>query len=322
MERGSTCLVTGASGFIGRRLCAALAARVRVRALLRAPARGPWHDAAYGDLTAPLDDSITEAVHTVFHLAARTHAVDERDEDEALYRAVNVDGTRRLLESAQRSGVTRVVFMSSVKAIGEGDADSVIDDATPAAPATAYGRTKLEAEGLVLQGGFVPSAVVLRPCLVYGPGVKGNVERMIHAIDAGRFPPVPRTGNRRSMVHVDDVVRAAVAAAGSRAADGGCFIVSDGRAYDTRDLYEIICAALGRPARRGWPWWVFRLLAIAGDAVGRAASRRVPFDSDAFAKLFGSAAFDGDGLWRVLGTAPEWTLERAIGDIVARERGQ
>jgi nucleoside-diphosphate-sugar epimerase len=124
------------------------------------------------------------------------------------------------------------------------------------------------------------------------------------------------------MVHVDDVVRAAVAAAAEPAVAGGRFIVSDGRHYDTRDLYEVVCRALGQPARRGWPQPLFRLLAVAGDALERVSPRRMPFDGDAYRKLFGSAAYDGTALWQRLGMEPMWTLERAIDAIVAHERGQ
>jgi nucleoside-diphosphate-sugar epimerase len=318
----STVLVTGAAGFIGRRLCAALADRARVRALVRAPVQGPWHDAVTGDITAGVDDDATAGIDTIFHLAARTHAVDERsDGDDERYRAVNVAGTRSLLESAARSGVGRVVFTSSIKAMGEGG-DGVFTDASVPAPETAYGRTKLEAERLVLGGGYVGEAVVLRPCLIYGPGVKGNIERMLAAIDAGRFPPVPETGNRRSLVHVDDVVAALVAAADSPRLVGEAWIVSEERYYSTRDIYEVLCRALGRVARPGWPPWVFSGLARAGDVAGALLGRRAPFDSEARRKLFGSAAFDGSRLWAALESAPQWTLERAAPAIVAAHRGQ
>lgn len=316
-----TFLVTGANGFIGRRLCAALEEKGRVRALVRTQAPGPWSEAIAADLTGGAPAAATAGVDTVFHLAARTHAVDDPGADEDAYRAINVDGTRALLERARESRVRRFVFMSSVKALGEGGPD-VIGDDTPPRPATAYGRTKLEAERLVLEGGFVPEPVVLRPCLVYGPGVKGNILRMIEAIDAGRFPPIPALGNRRSMVHVDDVVAASVGSAESDAVVGRAFIVSDARYYSSRDLYEAICGELGVTARRGLPRAVFRVLAAAGDLIGATTRRSVPFDTVAYEKLFGSAAFDGEGLWRALGASPQWTLERALPAIVAAYRGQ
>jgi UDP-glucose 4-epimerase len=321
---GPRYLVTGAAGFIGRRLCNALAGGSGVRALLRTASDGPWDDGVVADLTSELPAGVTGGIHTVFHLAARTHAVDERDDgddSDSLYRAINVDGTRALLESAARDGVRRFIFFSSIKALGEGGEDAVTDDSVPR-PTTAYGHTKLEAEGLVIDGGHVGESVVLRPSLVYGPGVKGNLVNMIGAIDAGRFPPVPPVKNRRTMVHVDDVVAAALGAAASNAVVGRRFIVSDGRVYSTREIYETICRALGKPVRRGLPVAAFRALAVAGDVGSALLRRSVPFDSVAFGKLFGSACYDGSALWDALEARPEWTLERAMPDIVGAFRAQ
>ena len=94
-------------------------------------------------------------------------------------------------------------------------------------PDTPYGRSKLAAEELVLHGGYVPEPVVLRLCMVYGPQAKGNIEKMIEAVRRNRFPPLPEMGNRRSMVHVQDVVQAAVLA--------GTHPAAVGQAYSTRE---------------------------------------------------------------------------------------
>jgi nucleoside-diphosphate-sugar epimerase len=316
-----THLVTGATGFIGTRLCAALGEDSRVRALSRRNADGPWSESVAADLTEGVPRDATLGVDTVFHLAGYTHAVDGPGDDERPYRRVNVEGTRALLERSREAGVRRFVFVSSVKVLGEGG-DSIIDDDSPARPRSAYGRTKLEAERLVLEGGYVPEQVVLRPTLVYGPGVKGNLLSMIAAVDAGRFPPARRLTNRRSMVHVDDLVRAALGAARKEAVVGRCFIVSDGVQYSTRRIYEIVCEALEKPPRPGVPLPVFRVLAWVGDLAGAVTRRRAPFDSQAYAKLFGSACYDGSALWQALGAEPIWTLEAAMTDMVAAFRGR
>jgi UDP-glucose 4-epimerase len=309
-------LVTGAAGFIGRRLCEALRTRggSPVRALVRREVDGPWHERVVADITEGVPEDATRGVGVVYHLAARTHAVDERDEDEALYRRVNVEGTRSLLESARGAGVRRFVFVSSVKALGEGHDG-------PGAPTTAYGRTKLEAERLVIDGGYVAEPVVVRPALVYGPGVKGNLERMIQAIDAGRFPPPPRVSNRRSLVHVDDVVGALLRAGEEDAAVGRSFVVTDGHPYSTREMYELVCRALGRrvPAW-GVPAGAFRALAGVGDALGAVTRRRAPFDSTAYEKLFASAWYDGTATGRELGYEPKRRLGEALTEIVAPYR--
>jgi len=217
----------------------------------------------------PLPSGALDGVDTVFHLAARTHAVDEAGDTEQLYRAINVDGTRKLLEAASAAGVRRFVLMSSVKAMGE-KTDEAQNEASPTDPTTWYGRTKLAAEQMVLQGRFVSEPVVLRPALVYGPGVRGNLERMIDSVRSGRFPSVPEVGNRRSLVHVDDVAGAADLAADASGAAGRVFIVTDGRPVSTREMFEWISRGLNRPIPdRTYPLVLFRLLSRAGDTIGR-----------------------------------------------------
>jgi len=313
---GDRVLVTGAAGFIGHRLCEALAPRGHVRALLRRPRNGPWDDSVINELGSEEIPAVALAgIDTVFHLAAYAHHTSVRD-DEDVYRRVNVDGTRALLDAAKAEGVKRFVLMSSVKAMGEGSRD-LVDERTSPKPEGAYGRSKLAAERMVLYGGFVPEAVVLRPALVYGPGVKGNLAAMISAISAHRFPPIPRVDNRRSMVHVDDVVEAALLAGRSSDAVGETFIVSDGVVYSTRRIYELICAALGRDVP-AWmvPRSVLRLAAVAGDVLSGLVRRPAPFSSDAYRKLFGSAYYDASRITRRIGFRPRHDLEKALPEIV------
>jgi nucleoside-diphosphate-sugar epimerase len=252
----------------------------------------------------------------VIHLAARTHAVDELGDTETLYRDINVDGTRRVLEAAAGAGVRRFVFVSSVKAMGEGGPEAQNETSAPA-PVTWYGRTKRAAETLVLDGGYVAEPVVLRPALMYGPGVKGNVSRMIDAVRAGRFPPVPEVGNRRSMVHVDDAASAVFLAADEPRAAGRVFIVTDGLPYSTREMYEGICDALGKASPK-WtvPVSALGVLARFGDAVGRIRGKRWLFDSDAYDKLFGSAFYDSSAIETTLGFKPRWTFETALPHLI------
>jgi UDP-glucose 4-epimerase len=315
--------VTGASGFLGRRVCSRLAEHGTVRALMRSPGDGPWDAVDVVDLSKdPPPPGALSGVDTVIHLAARTHAVDESGDTEGLYRAINVDGTRRLLEAAKRAGVRRFVFVSSVKAMGEGGGGIQDETATPI-PATWYGKTKRAAETMAMEGTWTPETVVLRPALMYGPGVSGNVERMIEAVRAGRFPPVPEVGNSRSMVHGDDAADAVVLAATAGRAAGRLFIVTDGRPCSTREMYEWICEALGQtPRRRTPPLSVYRGLAKAGDLLGRLRGRRWMFDSQAFGKLFGSAAYDSSAICRELGFEPKWTFRTALPEIVSSDAGR
>lgn len=323
----SSILVTGASGFIGQRLCRRLQeSGVTVHALLRQPAAGPWSTAFPVELGVdpiPAEIFIKQEVDTVFHLAVRAHAISEVAGDAAEYRRVNVDGTRVLLEAAMKAGVQRFVYFSSVKALADPGVQCVDEDWHPAPSADIYGRSKYEAERLVLAAGRASAMHVccLRPALVYGPGVKGNLLRMMRAIDAGRFPPVPDTGNRRSLVHVEDLIQAAILAAETQAANGKTYIVTDGRNYSTREMYVMMAAALGRKVPF-WtvPAWVLRGAGHIGDLIGRLWGRRFPVDSEAVARLLGSACYSGKKIAQELGYRPARDFGSALPEMVETYR--
>ena len=252
-----------------------------------------------------------------FILQGKAHALSETRQNDAEYRAINTDGTRKLLEAGAAEGVSKFVLFSSVKAMGEGGAQC-LDEGFKGEPTTPYGRSKLDAERLVLAGGYVPHATVLRLSMVYGPTNKGNLPRMIEAIARGRFPPMADLGNRRSMVHVEDVVQAALLAAEQAKAAGQTYIVTNGRAYSTRQMYEWICEALNRPVPNlVVPHAVLKLLAKTGDAIGRLRGRRFIFDSDALEKLTGSAWYSSEKIQRDLGFQPERDLRGSLPEIVA-----
>ena len=317
LNQGSLVLVSGASGFIGRNLCQRLRVRgVGIRALMRHECSGPWDEVLVADLADNLPDKVLQGVDTVFHLAGKAHALSETRQDEAQYHAINTAGTQRLLEACQVEGVQRFVMFSSVKAMGEGGM-ACLDESADIPPETPYGRSKLDAERLVLKGGYVPHPVVLRLSMVYGPIEKGNLPRMIHAIAKGRFPPLPELGNQRSMVHVDDVVRAAMLVAERPESAGGTYILTDGRAYSTRQMYEWICEALGKSIPSWYvPTFALRLLALMGDGIGALRGKRFVIDSDAMEKLVGSACYSSNLIQKDLDFKPERNLQESLGEIV------
>lgn len=310
-------LVTGASGFVGRALCHRLLDAGTVRGLSRRrPSAGPWDSYVARDVAGdePLDGAL-DGVDIVFHLAGLAHDVHAHA-SESEYDRINVRGTRRVLEAAERARVSAFVFLSSVKAIGEGGEDRVDDDVPPG-PVSAYGRSKLAAERRVTSSG-VPHRCVLRSTLVYGAGVKGNIARMVRAVAAGHFPPPPPRRNHRSAVHRADLVTALVQAARRPEANGGTYIISDGRAFSTRELYEGICRALGRPIP-GWqvPWPVLAGAARVGDVASWIARRPMPFDSAALRKLMGSSWFESSRAERDLAFTPVHSLAETLPEIVA-----
>lgn len=315
--------VSGASGFIGRRLCEVLQVRGRyVVALGRSKAeKGPWDEWVRIDLTGSEPVTLPKGLDTIFHLAGKAHALSEVSQDEDDYARVNTEGTRRLLDAAKAQGVRAFVFFSSVKAMGEVGGRGAVDEGWEGAPDTAYGRSKREAERWVLVGGHVVHPVVLRPCLVYGPAPKGNLEKMIAAIRRGRFPPLPEVGNRRSMVHVDDLIEAALVVAEDRRAAGQVFIVADRQPFSTRQLYVWISEALGRRIP-GWtvPLPFLRLLGWLGDGLGRVRGRRFVFDSDALEKLIGNAWYTSAKLQTRLGWMPTRTMQATVPTMVGSRR--
>lgn len=323
-------LVTGATGQVGRRLVAALLADgQRVAILTRHPeaARALWPDAPVeiraGDLADPASlAGVCADCATLFHLASHAPGPAEPD----LYAApghwaVTADGTDRLMTQAARSDLRQVVYISSVKAMGDraGAGGQAADETLPPAPDSLYGRAKLAAERRVLALGQETGirTCVLRLPMVYGLDGAGNLPRLVAAVKARRFPPWPRRVNRRSAVHVEDAIAAARLAARHPASAGETFCVTDGRAYSTRWIYERILEALGRPIPRwGVPLGALKAAAAAGTLTSRLTGRRVPLTLDTLDKLAGNACFSSAKLESRLGFRPRHDLEAEIRRLV------
>lgn len=245
--------VTGATGFVGRRVVSDLAGRGHAVIGLVRSAPGT-DDRVVGEIEADTDWSrALEGVEVVIHCAARAHIMHERSADPlSLYRAVNVEGTRRLAEQAAHCGVKRLVYLSSVKAAGERSLPGrPLRVSDPPAPEDAYGVSKLEAESALRLVGVATGleTVIVRPPLIYGPGVKGNFLRLLDAIARGWPLPLGSVDNRRSVVSLANLAHFVGVCVGSPAAAGKTFFVSDGEDLSTRSLARRIGAALGRPAR-------------------------------------------------------------------------
>ncbi len=324
-------LVTGATGFIGKRLVNALRSEgAVVRALIRDPQKidALWLNGSVTSIMANLTDAsdleiACSGVETVFHLASYAHSTDQDNTREGrLHWETTVEGTRAVLSAAQAAGVRRFVFLSSVKVMGEGGG-VCLDETAREVPTTHYGRAKLVAERLVLAAGREHGihVAVLRLPLVYGPGNKGNIPRMIAAIDRGRFPPWPNVQNRRSMVHVDDVVLALLLAAEAPVASGQIYLVTDGCTYSTRELYEAICRTLDRLVP---PWsvpvWGLWVAARLGDGLHKVFGRNVPLTTDTLGKLLGSAYYSNKKICAELGFEPRYSIYEALPEMVYKYR--
>jgi nucleoside-diphosphate-sugar epimerase len=292
-------LVTGATGFVGTALCAALpGAGFRVRQATRAAAHRDSDTVVTGDIDAATDwTAALDGVDAVVHLAARTHdALEATPERLADYRRINVDGTRRLAAQAAASGVRRFLFMSSVKVNGESTLERPFRESDAPRPRDAYGTTKLEAEQVLaeLSGASAMQSVVLRPPLVYGAGVKGNFLRLLRLLARGVPLPLASVRNRRSLIYLGNLVDAILTALRAPQAAGRTYLVSDADPLSTPDLLRHLARALGREARL-LPCPPV-LLRGAGALIGR---------SEEVARLTGSLEIDATRIASELGwTAP------------------
>lgn len=255
-----TVLVTGANGFVGRAVWLRLNALSDVQAVaaVRRVDSLANHGASVvqiGELSAQTDWSrALDGTSAVVHTAARVHVMKDAATDSlAEYRRVNVEGTLSLARQAAAAGVKRFVFLSSVKVNGEAtgaEKPFTADDAP--APQDAYGISKWEAEEalreIAVHTGM--AVVIVRPTLVYGPGVKANFAAMLRWLARGVPLPLGAvTYNRRSLVALDNLVDLIVTCLIHPAAANQTFLVSDGEDLSTADLLKRMGLALGRPAR-------------------------------------------------------------------------
>jgi nucleoside-diphosphate-sugar epimerase len=251
-------LITGATGFVGRQLVTSLASQAhQVVAAVRTPCDrlGQVSNVVQlqiSDLATNDWRDCLARVDAVVHLAARVHVMrDQATDPLAAFRQVNVDGTRRLAEAAAEAGVQRFVFVSSIKVNGEATFGQPFTPEDPPRPLDPYAVSKHEAELALAEicASAPMTYTVVRPPLVYGPGVAGNFARLVSLVDRGVPLPLASVDNRRSMVSVANLVDLlARCAVDARAADQ-VFLVSDGRDWSTPALIRAIAAALGRPSR-------------------------------------------------------------------------
>lgn len=312
-------LVTGSGGFVGSRVAQRLSAEGRSTRRLVRCATGAG-DEVVGDVLDPRTLRLAcQGVGTVFHCAGYAHAFSSLgDEDSRRHWQINFEGTRNLLEAAGGEGVGRFVFLSSVKAMAE-PGDSCANEDCLGEPETAYGRSKLAAEETVIDAGrrYGMHVVNLRLAMVYGSGGRGNLERMGRLVRKGVFPPLPETGNRRSLVHVDDVVAAMRLVAADDRANGQTYIVASHEAPSGRQLFDALRAAQGL---QPWGWAVpeglFRLAGWAGDVIERLAGRRMPLDSEAVSRLLDSACYSPARIERELGWRARVLLAEGLREML------
>lgn len=238
IEPGATVLVTGATGFVGRAVCTRLeAAGYTVRAVGR-------HEV--GEIHRGTDwRAVLEGCDAVVHLAARVHIMNDAGDDaDDAYREVNLHGTATLVRQAREAGIRRFLFMSTIKVLGESGTDVKPDD--PPAPHDAYAVSKTEAEAAIQNLAGEMDVVILRPPLVYGPGVRANFERLMRLVASGWPLPFAAIRNRRSLIHVGNLADAVRHALTCRP---GIYHPKDRQDLSLPELIRLIASGMERPCR-------------------------------------------------------------------------
>lgn len=250
-----TVLVTGASGFVGRAVCAELlrggyAVKGAVRAV-GVPLLAGVEPVPVGDIGPDTDwDTALRGVDRVVHLAARVHVLHDTSADPlAEFRRVNLAGTSALVEQAVTRGVHRLVFTSTIGVHGPAAPGSGLTEHDPIHPANAYARSKWEAECALHERGRRLEAVVLRPPLVYGPGNPGNLLRLLRVMQRGVPLPLASIDNRRSLVYVGNLADLVRVCLEHPRASGEAFVVADGTDLSTPELVRRLADALGMKPR-------------------------------------------------------------------------
>lgn len=305
----ATVLVTGANGFVGRALCRRLFSEgYHVKGTIRnAEAAGNLPD---GVVALPLTISpvtpwvrFLDGVDTVVHLAARVHVMHDMVSDPlALYRNLNVASTERLARIAAAAGVRRFIFVSSVKVMGEESVVPYSEEVSPS-PRDPYGVSKWEAEQelakVAKETGL--EVVIIRPPLIYGPGVKANFLRLMKIIDRGIPLPFASIDNCRSLIYLENLVDLIATSIMHTKAAGQTYLVSDCEDVSTPELVRRLANAFRKPAMLiPLPP---KLMRIAGRITGK---------QDAVDRLLSSLLVDCGKICRELNWRPPFTMQEGI----------
>lgn len=305
-------LVTGASGFIGRPLCQSMREKgIKVTALNRSTHCGPWDDEIVADIAElTFNARNMQKCDAAIHLAGIAHS-DNVDHSE--YERNNVKGTIQLVESGIAAGIRRFIFISSTKAIPFAENVNLKQNS--------YGQSKYQAE-LELKR-LAESAkidlTIIRPALVYGVGVRGNLGRMIEAIYSHWLPPLPETDHGISMISVSDVVEAISTTLNNDVTISQTYTLTDNQVYSARRIYNEITAGFDRRVP-GWylPMPLIQSAAFMGDLIGKLFNSSLPINKEVVEKLFADFRYSSHEISIDTGWQPRQVLADVLPSIISQ----
>ena len=298
-------LLTGATGFIGSALTKELESKgYSIRIVSRNNSRD--YDTVICNLgVEKIPESAFDSVDIVFHLAGYTHDLENNKNRDAIYQKLNVKATIDLIKAASKQRVRKFIFISSVKAGGINQQAVDMSEDDQLEPSDIYGKTKRKAEISILSIGkeYGIDVSIVRPALVYGVNMKGNLASMFDSVKNGWFPPLPQTYNSRSMISVIDLVTAIILITENKKTDQNIYIATDGYNYSSRDIFDAMCIVNGKKIPN-WevPYLIFLMLARTGDIF-----KFLPFNSHKCQKLFGSEGYSSEKLHK-LGFLPKYSF--------------
>ncbi|MGQ9500363.1 MAG: NAD-dependent epimerase/dehydratase family protein [Dissulfurimicrobium sp.] len=305
-------LVTGANGFIGQALCRSLArqgifVRRAVRRTLPEMAERPYELAVVGEIGPETDWSYAlDGIDIVIHLAGKAHSLDGcRGQTNIFYR-VNTHGTENLCKAAVSAGVKQFIYISTAKVHGETSGLRPFSEKDTPAPADDYARSKWLAEQAInaIASGSGMKAIILRPPMVYGPGMKGNLLRLLRLIDAGIPLPLLSIENKRSLLNVSNLVDILFRLIENPRSESITFLVSDREDMSTCEMVRLLAMALGKRPR---------LFPCRTDMLKLAA--RLLKREDDVGRLMSSFAVDSSLICRELNWSPPYSVWSGFKDV-------